>query len=467
MIVKISESIINEALKPSEFRDLMKVGRELAMERINQIWPRLEAMADAKNRSGDRLYFNIEQSNDLEIPSKSEITNFLSKNNYDVVDFSKGFVKKKGDKNIVKLGKVLTMFSKTDKDALNLLQRYNNEKSVVANTGTEYLMVISKHPYDIGGMSTDRNWKSCLNLRDGTNKDYVQIHVEQGTIISYLIEKGDKNIQNPFSRISIKPYINENDQDDILYGIERDSVKYGLGNEKYVKKLISVLDEAQEEKTGIFEIDKNLHDNDSILQIANFSAKKIKEVENKIGDQIKELRDGLTFETITKRFPWLYEGNPIFKDAVLGLDQEDLKWYNGVWQKGTWKNGTWVSGTWVSGTWMKGYWYNGLWENGIWKKGEWINGTWKKGIWEKGFWETGIWKDGIWEDGDWGNGSWENGVWKDGIWSNGGWQGGTWLGGVWENGTWYKGDWKEGVWKNGKIWDENKKEWIESNTPPK
>ena len=124
MIVKISESIINEALKPSEFRDLMKVGRELAVERINQIWPRLEAMADAKNRSGDRLYFNIEQSNDLD-----------------------------------------------------LLQKNSNEKSVAASLETEYLMVISKHPYDIGGMSTNRSWTSCMNLRGGENSNYVPIDI--------------------------------------------------------------------------------------------------------------------------------------------------------------------------------------------------------------------------------------------------------------------------------------------------
>ena len=482
MIVKISESIINEALKPSEFRDLMKVGRELAMERISQIWPRLEAMADAKNRSGDRLYFDIEQSNDLEIPSKNEITNFLSNNNYDIVDFSKGFVKKKDDKNIVKLGKVLTMFGKSDETALDLLQKYNNEKSVIANTGAEYLMVISKHPYDIGGMATDRSWKSCMNLRgDNEERHYVPIDIKQGTIISYLIQKDDKNIQNPKSRILIKPYINEENSDNILYGIERNSIKYGSSNQKYVKTLISVLDEAQQEKTGVFKIDEDLY-SDGETKIIKIDAKKIKEVEDKIGGQIKELRDGLTFKIITENFSWLYKENVIFKNAVLGLDKEDLKWYDGVWQKGIWKNGTWENGTWENGTWMKGYWYDGIWENGnweagywkkgiwnngIWERGIWVDGNWMNGTWEGGIWEGGIWVDGNWMNGTWEYGSWENGIWKNGIWKKGNWEDGTWEDGTWEDGYWYKGDWKGGVWETGQIWDEDEKDLIESNTPPK
>ena len=395
------------------------------------------------------------------------------------------------------MGKVLTMFGKSDETALDLLQKYNNEKSVVANTDTEYLMVISKHPYDIGGMSTDRNWKSCMNLRGGEDRHYVEIDIELGTIISYLVEKNDKNIQDPVSRILIKPYINEDDQDDILYGIERDSVKYGRDNEKYVKKLISVLDKAQEEKTGIFDIDKNLYDDDGLLQIAKINAKKIKEIENKIGSQIKELKDGLTFEIIVKKFPWLYRQNVVFKDAVLGTNGEDLKWYDGIWKNGTWQyglwyNGIWEDGFWVNGLWKKGVWKNGTWkkgdwENGTWEKGSWLNGTWSNGTWESGRWERGVWYNGtwqyglwyngIWEDGFWVNGLWKKGVWKNGTWKKGDWENGTWekgswLNGTWSNGTWESGNWhtgvwKGGVWKSGLIWDEEESEYIESNTPPK
>ena len=454
MIVKISESIINEALKPSEFRDLMKVGRELAVERINQIWPRLEAMADAKNRSGDRLYFNIEQSNDLD-----------------------------------------------------LLQKNSNEKSVAASLETEYLMVISKHPYDIGGMSTNRSWTSCMNLRGGENSNYVPIDISQGTIISYLIQRNDKNIQDPVSRILIKPYMEQDGRNDILYGIERDLVKYGRNNEKYIKKLISVLDKAQEEKTGIFEIDNNLYLDSDKRWITKINDKQIEELQNKIKNQVKELRDGLTFEIITKKFPWLYEKNVVFKDAILGFEGEYLKWYDGIWINGVWKGGYWENGVWRNGIWEKGVWDNGVWEKGIWKKGNWLDGrwedgdwekgnwkkgiwkqgtwiygyweggsweggswrdgTWKNGTWKNGWWFTGTWKNGTWRDGIWKNGVWENGNWKKGVWINGIWQGGDWKNGTWKKGVWGGGKWVQGIWEEGKIWNQEEREYIESNTPPK
>jgi hypothetical protein len=470
MKVKISESIMNEALKPSEFRNLMNVGRGIARKRINKIWPRLKKMADFTNRSGDRLYFNIEQSNDLEIPSKNEIVNFLSNNNYDIVDFSKGFVKKEDDKNIIRLGKVLTMIGKSDKTALDLLQKYNNEKSLLTKTGEEYFMVISRHPYDIGSMATGRNWRSCMNLRGGEDRHYVEIDIELGTIISYLVEKNDKNIQDPISRVLIKPYLNQDDLNDVLYGIEHDYIKHGLDNKNYFKKLISVLDKAQEKKTGIFEIDKELYNDTGgkplILKINN-------QIKKDFESKIKELKDGLTFEILFRRYPWLFKKGVSFKDAILGLGVSDkLEWYGGIWENGVWEGGVWVDGVWKKGIWNKGTWKNGIWENGIWASGLWKNGIWKNGDWENGSWENGVWRDGTWTGGSWKNGTWEKGHWKSGYWEDGVWKGGYWEDGRWENGTWKGGNWEKGIWKGGeweegKIYDKKTGNYIESQEPPK
>jgi hypothetical protein len=368
-------------------------------------------------------------------------------------------------------------------------------------------MVISKHPYDIGGMSTNRSWTSCMNLRGGENSNYVPIDVRQGTIISYLIQRNDKNIQDPVSRILIKPYMEQDGRNDILYGIERDLVKYGRNNEKYIKKLISVLDKTQEEKTGIFEIDNNLYLDSDKRWITKINDKQIEEFQNKIKNQIKELRDGLTFEIITKKFPWLYEKNVVFKDAILGFEGEYLKWYDGIWINGVWKGGYWENGVWRNGVWEKGMWDNGVWKKGIWKKGNWLDGrwedgdwekgnwkkgiwkqgtwiygswqggsweggswrdgTWKNGTWKNGWWFTGTWKNGTWRDGIWKNGVWENGNWKKGVWINGIWQGGDWKNGTWKKGVWGGGKWVQGIWEEGKIWNQEEREYIESNTPPK
>jgi hypothetical protein len=85
---------------------------------------------------------------------------------------------------------------------------------------------ISRHPYDIAGMSTDRNWKSCMNLGGGKTWSeigcrtrQIPIELQKGILVAYLIKDNDKNIKDPISRISIKPYIHEKDPDSMIFGM--------------------------------------------------------------------------------------------------------------------------------------------------------------------------------------------------------------------------------------------------------
>lgn len=67
-------------------------------------------------------------------------------------------------------------------------------------------LVISNHAYDIAGMSTNRDWTSCMNIIDGDNRVYVKHDIQYGTLVAYIIDKKDTNIQQPYGRILIKPY---------------------------------------------------------------------------------------------------------------------------------------------------------------------------------------------------------------------------------------------------------------------
>jgi hypothetical protein len=261
----IVDNYLFEALKPSEFRELMQVGRDLAMERIGGIWDKLKSQADSTNRNGDRLFFEISAS-----PLEDKLHRYLKANNYEIVDYKGGLVKKIGDKNNVKIVKVLTVLGKDDPTASKLQRNYELLKSVnklndydsaksESAVAKDYTMVISKSPYDLGGMTTDRKWTSCMDLRDGGNRHYVPIDVERGTLVSYLVNPTDKNIKNPVARILIKPYVNIENQDEILYGIQHDKVKYGNDNPEYVKILVNLLDKAQGEKIGIFRLDDELY----------------------------------------------------------------------------------------------------------------------------------------------------------------------------------------------------------------
>ncbi|MDD3263467.1 MAG: hypothetical protein PHT94_01065 [Candidatus Nanoarchaeia archaeon] len=87
----------------------------------------------------------------------------------------------------------------------------------------EFKVVITRHPYDILGKSTDRRWKSCMRLPDPNNPkdeggqfhDYVFKDIEYGTIETYLISKNDKYILNPYGRMSLYPF--QRDDEFVLY----------------------------------------------------------------------------------------------------------------------------------------------------------------------------------------------------------------------------------------------------------
>jgi hypothetical protein len=421
-IENLIRKLVKEALKPSEFRDLMKVGRDLAMKRIGPIWSYLEKNATSKNRNGDRLYFESDEGG---------LTEFLDKYGYEIVDPDEGIVKKKGDKNMLKMGKVLNRLQKDDEMAAKYLKAFVENKSLnKKNTEDDYIMVISKSPYDIGGMTTDREWyKSCMNLRSGQNRHFVPIDIERGTIVAYFIRAEDKNIKAPVSRILIKPYINKDDDDDILYGIEHNHVRYGMEHVGLFKKLINLLDEAQKEKIGVFKRDEKLYPDSAKLQIIT----KWDEI-NMYG--INKIEHGLTIEELFKRANWLKDAK--IKDAILGWDDEynNLIWYSGTFSGGTWKFGIWENGTFEGGTW-EGGWFNG---------GTFAGGTWKKGRFYGDTFAGETWKGGWFFDGTFAGKKWENGLFHDGKFASG----------TWENGTWIRGE----------IWDKELNKYVESNVDP-
>jgi len=397
-----------EALKPSEIRPYMGLDRRLANQRIENVWDNLK--------------------------------------------------------------KIATFLGKRDKEALDLLKKYAGEKSLLS-IGDDYLIVISKHPYDIVGMSTDRNWTSCMNIRDDKvsqyNK-YLPLDITQGTIVSYLIKRHDLNIKRPIARILIKPYYSIDKRTDILYGVEYDSfTKYGLHNKNYPKTLLRIFDYCQKGKTGVFVQDSKLYDSNNAVPIVNdvYYQRKI----DKLSKQTSRLLGNLTPERLFIIAPWLAEAS--FSNAVFSVqhknnDDDDLKI---IFLEGEWYDGDWIDGKFFGGTWHNGTWHNGIFNDSRWENGRWLNGTftnnsrWNDGTWHKGTftndstWNNGTWHDGIFNYSTWNNGTWHNGTFKDSRWFYG-----TFVMGFWRDGKWFQGEWHEG-----EIFDHEIKTFVKSYYPPR
>jgi hypothetical protein len=205
----------------------------------------------------DRLIYDIDLDVSdlisLDNPIIYKISSFISDKYPDyeiksVSDYINGYAFKKEDeekKQPLRIGKMLTKFS-GEKEIDDLLKSFKNDPLRSTKKHNKYKVVISRHPYDIAGMSTDRHWHSCMNLGykgiqysnqgPGVNKQYVQNDIFEGSIIAYLIsptdvhENGKPAIRRPLSRILMKPHINTNNRNDYAYSKGR---TYGAANPKF------------------------------------------------------------------------------------------------------------------------------------------------------------------------------------------------------------------------------------------
>lgn len=124
-----------------------------------------------------------------------------------------------------------------------LLEKFKLDPIRLESSG-KYKIVVSRHPYDIVGMSTGRGWTSCMNLKDGCNRHYVNQELRHGTIIAYLVKDNDLNITNPISRILLKPYINKKGIV-VLYPQETDYSRAGYSSysNAFKTRLLEIVDD--------------------------------------------------------------------------------------------------------------------------------------------------------------------------------------------------------------------------------
>ena len=252
----LSELLVTESLPISVARKYMAIQRsKVSQKRMEEVFQKIVALPGAStSKRKDRVYFEFSHKDDSPINSltKTEIETLLaSSGQYTLKDYAEGIATDKYGRD-VKLGKVLTKLKRKD-----LLDLFNKDEERNRGKRKTYIMVFSKHPYDIAGMSTDRGWSSCMNLYTGGYRKYVSADIKNGTFVCYLTKPEDKNLSSPTARVSIKPFINIKNPRDVVYGAE-DRV-YGTAPAQFLQKVYSILSDAQGEKVGLFKIHSRLY----------------------------------------------------------------------------------------------------------------------------------------------------------------------------------------------------------------
>ena len=216
---------LDEALKPSQYRNLVKGWDK---EKFKDIFTNPKYKHD---KNGYRVFLPItppkKGNNSIKVPD--EIMAILKNGWYEVDDYVKGIAHKRDYPNRkIKIGKLL----KNDPEAL---KKFMNDPQRKATKG-EYEIVISRHPYDIAGMATDRGWDSCMNLEKDQGKTYIPLDIKHGTLVAYAVSKGDRDIKNPVARLAIKPFI-EVTKDFTLSGFKKQAMEipkyFGVENRVY------------------------------------------------------------------------------------------------------------------------------------------------------------------------------------------------------------------------------------------
>lgn len=181
----------------------------------------------------DRITIPLEDPHDHKVMPHPDIASHLEKHGYSVEDYSSGTAKDKYGR-ITKIGKAL---SSTKADP-KLLNTFNSDpaRQGGGKVHDNLQVVISRHPHDVAGMSTGRGWTSCMDMKDGVNKDYLKHEIAEGTHVAYLTQKGDHEVKNPIARIALKPFREEKSDRIILhpehktYGTAASSFEHTVNN---------------------------------------------------------------------------------------------------------------------------------------------------------------------------------------------------------------------------------------------
>ena len=202
-----------------------------------------------------RTYFDLSESSLPVLQIPLNIVDILDEEGYYCPDYRQPYVYKKDDKlknKPVKLVKVLSKNLKNDQEKFNELKKQFDERLSTSRKETVKCKIcITHHPYDVAGMSTDRNWTSCMELNNGMYKDTPLKQVQYGGMCAYLINENDLKVAEPYARIAIKRLVAEDPHNFIfqpeteIYGDKKFAEELGFMN-----NVMEILHKSNEETQG-------------------------------------------------------------------------------------------------------------------------------------------------------------------------------------------------------------------------
>ena len=258
-IIKIAKKILATYLTQQQ-RDMLQYS-------INK---RKQGMDFGEKFSNQRTYIHIGKISEKSIEAPREIIQLLNDNEYSKVDYSKGLAQKYNKKlnkfTQKSIGKIFNQVVK-DRAQLSVIKRLYDQRLGTSKKDyqkIDFTVVITHKPEDIAGMSTNRNWTSCMRLpgvgsNDGGGEFYYTSlnQVQYGGMCAYLIDEEDRTINRPYARIAIKRF--QNRVGDFMYKSENriygdDNLADEVGFSEVVNKAIEESNQITLKSGGVYYI---------------------------------------------------------------------------------------------------------------------------------------------------------------------------------------------------------------------
>lgn len=184
---------------------------EKQMDRVDS-WGRSPAAVKISQhvipKGQDRMVIPLEDPHDHKIQADPDVVNHLKTHGYELSDWRKGTATDKYGRD-VNIGKIL---NKTNADPKTKAAFHLDNNRSNKELHDDLQVVISRHPYDVAGMSTGKRWVSCVGMDKESrgvsqdNSHVLEYDIRQGTHVAYLTKKGDDKALDPLARIALKPF---------------------------------------------------------------------------------------------------------------------------------------------------------------------------------------------------------------------------------------------------------------------
>lgn len=284
----------------NESLDLLKESLTDEEKRKVNKWPRGDySFSDhAFGGSGvDKITIPLEDHTDIE--PHPQIKKHLESHGYKITDYRQGLTKAPNGQTL-KIGKALQKTKAPD----SLMNVFNTDPSRQATRKHSQLhVVISRHPHDVVGMSTNKGWKSCLGmkksdrqhdprLRDTDNSKFLGHEILEGTHVAYLAHKDDSELKRPIARIALKPFTTYDNSHKVL---RPESQIFGDGGDAFSHSVRNWTEQSFPLKDGhLYTKNKSIYDNGGPLQYYNDNPETIKQFANS-HEHDPEINDKLQF----------------------------------------------------------------------------------------------------------------------------------------------------------------------------